>query len=124
MKKLGITSLSLALALGLSTFPVMLQAAPNSQGKAVVSTTAPIHKADSPEMKKQQEITGEEKTVNINTASAEDLAQVLNGVGLKKAQAIVRYREELGPFTQIEQLREVPGIGPSLLERNLSRLKM
>lgn len=36
--------------------------------------------------------------VSINTASAEDLARVMNGVGLKKAQAIVSYREEYGPF--------------------------
>lgn len=34
--------------------------------------------------------------VSINTASADDLARVMNGVGLKKAQAIVSYREEYG----------------------------
>ncbi|MFH4210126.1 helix-hairpin-helix domain-containing protein, partial [Acinetobacter baumannii] len=36
--------------------------------------------------------------VSINHASAEQRAQALNGVGLKKAQAIVSYREEYGPF--------------------------
>ena len=39
--------------------------------------------------------------VSINSASAEDLARVMNGVGLKKAQAIVSYREEYGPFKTV-----------------------
>jgi competence protein ComEA len=65
-----------------------------------------------------------EATVNINEADAEELASILNGVGMKKAEAIVRYREQNGPFTQVEQLQEVPGIGPTLIERNRARLKM
>lgn len=66
----------------------------------------------------------EELKVSINQADAEELARALNGVGLKKAEAIIRYREQNGPFTQVEQLQEVPGIGPSLVERNRNRLKM
>lgn len=62
--------------------------------------------------------------VSINQADAEAFASVLNGVGLKKAEAIVRYREQNGPFSEIDQLQEVPGIGPSLVERNRDRLKM
>lgn len=65
-----------------------------------------------------------EAKVSINQADAEVLATVLNGVGLKKAEAIVRYREQNGPFSEIDQLQEVPGIGPSLVERNRDRLKM
>jgi competence protein ComEA len=65
-----------------------------------------------------------EVTVNVNEADAEELASILNGVGMKKAEAIVRYREQNGPFTQVEQLQEVPGIGPTLIERNRARLKM
>jgi competence protein ComEA len=48
----------------------------------------------------------------------------MNGIGLKKAQAIVSYREQYGPFTAIEQLKEVPGIGSALIERNSARLKL
>lgn len=66
----------------------------------------------------------DEASVSINQADAEQLASVLKGVGLKKAESIVRYREQNGPFTQIEQLQEVPGIGPALFERNRTRLKM
>lgn len=63
-------------------------------------------------------------SININTASAEEIATVLNGVGLKKAQAIVEYREKNGAFTQIEQLEEVKGIGAALIARNRDRLKL
>ena len=60
----------------------------------------------------------------INNASAEELAKGLNGVGLKKAQAIVSYREEYGPFKTVDDLKLVPGMGNSLVERNLSHLKL
>ncbi|MBF1994855.1 ComEA family DNA-binding protein [Serratia symbiotica] len=65
-----------------------------------------------------------EAAVSINQAGAEQLASILKGIGLKKAESIVRYREQNGPFTQIEQLQEVPGIGPELFEKNRSRLKI
>lgn len=62
--------------------------------------------------------------VSLNQASAGELAAALNGVGIKKAEAIVSYREQYGDFTAIEQLKEVPGMGNALVERNLSRLKL
>ena len=62
--------------------------------------------------------------VSINNASAEDLARVMNGVGLKKAQAIVSYREEYGPFKTVDDLKQVPGMGSSLVERNLAVLTL
>jgi len=70
------------------------------------------------------ELTDRQGRVSINQATAEELAAALNGVGLKKAQAIVSYRDEYGAFTQLEQLKEVPGMGNALVERNLSRLKL
>ena len=48
----------------------------------------------------------------------------MNGVGLKKAQAIVSYREEYGPFKTIDDLKQVPGMGGALVERNLSHLTL
>ncbi|MFK3706278.1 competence protein ComEA [Raoultella sp. BIGb0138] len=62
--------------------------------------------------------------VSINSASAEELMQAMNGVGLKKAQAIVSYREEYGPFKTVDDLKQVPGMGHSLVERNLSHLTL
>ncbi|MFZ3617786.1 helix-hairpin-helix domain-containing protein [Leclercia barmai] len=73
----------------------------------------------------QSKAVEEDKTrVSINTASAEDLAKVMNGVGMKKAQAIVSYREEYGPFKTLDDLRQVPGMGGALVERNLAHLTL
>lgn len=65
-----------------------------------------------------------EAAVSINQAGAEQLASILKGIGLKKAESIVRYREQNKPFTQIEQLQKVAGNGPELFEKNRSRLKI
>ncbi|VFS90018.1 ComE operon protein 1 [Kluyvera cryocrescens] len=62
--------------------------------------------------------------VSINSASAEALAQAMNGVGIKKAQAIVSYREEYGPFKTLDDLKQVPGMGNSLVERNLAHITL
>lgn len=56
--------------------------------------------------------------VDINTASAEQLSESLQGVGPSKAGAIVAYREQNGPFRSLDDLTKVKGIGPSLLEKN------
>ena len=66
----------------------------------------------------------QEGQISINQATAEQLAAGMHGIGLKKAQAIVNYREQYGPFSAIEQLKEIPGIGNALVERNLARLKL
>lgn len=55
--------------------------------------------------------------ININTASAEELQQI-KGVGKTRAQAIVTYREQHGPFIQVEDLLSVTGIGDATLARN------
>lgn len=60
--------------------------------------------------------------VNINTADAETLAAAIDGVGLKRAEAIIRYREMNGPFSDVEALTEVRGIGPKVLEKARERL--
>lgn len=56
--------------------------------------------------------------INLNTADAQTLADKLNGVGLKKAQAIVAFREQHGPFKTVEELVNVPGIGEATLTKN------
>jgi competence ComEA-like helix-hairpin-helix protein len=55
-------------------------------------------------------------TVDVNTAGAEELAQ-LPGLGPSTAQRIVVHRTTRGPFTSIEGLLDVPGIGPATLEQ-------
>ncbi len=58
--------------------------------------------------------------VNINTADATTLADKLNGIGMKKAQAIVSFREQNGAFKSVDDLVNVPGIGQATLEKNRS----
>ena len=57
-------------------------------------------------------------SVNINSADATTLASGLRGVGDSRAMEIVRYREAYGPFTSVEELAEVKGIGQSTLDQN------
>lgn len=56
-----------------------------------------------------------EGLVDINTADVAKL-QTLNGVGAKKAEKIVQYRTEKGNFKQIEDLKNVSGIGDKIYE--------
>jgi competence protein ComEA len=60
--------------------------------------------------------------VNINTADAATLAATLNGVGPAKAEAIVAYRTENGPFRSADQLVEVRGIGLATVEKNRDKI--
>jgi competence ComEA-like helix-hairpin-helix protein len=54
-------------------------------------------------------------TVNVNTAGADELAQ-LPGIGPATARRIVDHRREHGPFSSIEALHDVPDVGPATLE--------
>ena len=60
--------------------------------------------------------------VNINTADAEALADAINGVGLKRAEAIVEYRNQNGPFKSVDELVQVQGVGDKSLEKSRERL--
>ena len=56
--------------------------------------------------------------VNINTADAKTMAANINGIGEKKAEAIVQYRKKHGPFKSADDLTNIKGIGPKLIEKN------
>lgn len=58
---------------------------------------------------------------DINTANALELSSI-KGIGFKKAQAIVTYRETYGDFTNIEQVTLVKGIGKKMLARMQSSI--
>jgi len=57
-----------------------------------------------------------EGKVQINAASKEQLEKI-TGIGSRKAESILKYREEHGPFQKIEDLLEIDGIGAKSLEK-------
>ncbi len=65
---------------------------------------------------------GIEITVNVNSASANEIATMLKGIGEKKAQDIVDYRTEHGPFKTVNDLTNVKGIGEATLKKNEDRI--
>lgn len=57
------------------------------------------------------------KTVNINKATAEEIAKSCPLIPLGLAKKIVQYREEMGVFQSLEELLQVEGINKTLLNR-------
>ena len=98
MKKFTILSIILGLCLIFGTASFLL-----FNPKAVSAAEATTSKA------------GAIKSININTASAEELIS-LKGIGEKTAQAIIAYRQKNGPFKAIEDIKKVKGIGDKKFE--------
>ncbi len=61
-------------------------------------------------------LVAERGDVDLNRDGADQLIR-LPGIGPVRAASIVRWREENGPFTRVEDLKQVPGIGPATVER-------
>lgn len=78
---------------------------PTATPRPAPATPAPTSGAVSPEAQ-----------VNLNTATLAELL-MLPGIGETRAQAILAYRAEHGPFTRIEELQNVSGIGPATYEK-------
>jgi len=72
--------------------------------------------SDLPMDNTQQQVAIEQ--LNINTADASTIAAVLKGVGQKKAEAIIEFRTNNGPFMTVDELALVKGIGEKTLEAN------
>lgn len=54
--------------------------------------------------------------LNLNTATAEELMSV-DGIGEQRAASIISYREYLGGFTSVEQLKDISGFGDAIYEK-------
>ena len=65
-----------------------------------------------------------QQVLNINSASAEDISKSLKGVGIKKAQAIVEYRQSYVDFHHVDELTAVKGIGKSTLAKNVHLISL
>ncbi|WKZ48770.1 MAG: helix-hairpin-helix domain-containing protein [Anaerolineales bacterium] len=79
---------------------------PFGEGASLVIPTPEVENVDP----------GETELININTASQFQL-ESLPGIGPTTAQKIIDYREENGPFSTIEEIMDVSGIGPGTFER-------
>ena len=53
--------------------------------------------------------------INLNTANGQEL-ELLPSIGPVMAGRIIAYREANGPFTSVDDVENVPGIGPKTLE--------
>lgn len=65
---------------------------------------------------------GHAAPVDINTAGVGELASAIVGVGEKRAAVIVQYRDTHGPFTSVDELAMVKGIGAGTVEKNRHNL--
>ena len=64
------------------------------------------------------------ETVNINKADMNALQQHLTGIGPVKAKAIINYRNKIGGFKSLDDLKQVPGIGDELFRKNRNALSL
>jgi competence ComEA-like helix-hairpin-helix protein len=64
----------------------------------------------------------DDTTLDINSVTASEL-EALPGIGPAKARAIVRYREEHGPFGEVDSLAQVPGMNPAGVMRLKDRFR-
>ena len=62
--------------------------------------------------------------VNINTADKETLITAISGVGEKKAEAIIEYRKQHGPFKSVDEITKIKGIGQGILDKNRENLSV
>lgn len=86
-------------------------------------TFIPIWQTSAIADEKQSLVVMEQRApVNINTASVQELSQGLTGIGTKRAESIVKYREENGSFTSVDELINIKGIGEKVLGKNRERI--
>lgn len=94
-----------------------------------------IHAADNDEHAAQsqsnQSLTAEQpqatddsqqEKVNINTADVETIANAINGIGVKRARAIVAYRQANGAFASVEDIAKVKGISSKFVKNRQTEL--
>lgn len=62
--------------------------------------------------------------VNVNTATAQQLAENLKGIGASKAELIIAYREANGAFAHVDELVNVKGIGIKTIDQNRGLIRV
>lgn len=101
---------------GYQSGPAAPQTQNTLQGSWERVATIKADESRSSEQASTSSIAIEAGKLNINTATAAQFDEMLPGIGPKKAQTIVEYRERIGAFTHVDQLDEVSGIGAKTME--------
>jgi competence protein ComEA len=84
----------------------------------------PLHAADNPPNKTTARVSKQPITkIDLNKADAKILAKSVKGIGQKRAEAIVNYRNEHGNFKSIEELAQVRGFGKQFVKNHLAQLQ-
>jgi len=91
---------------------------------AVVAAPAVKPEAVNAPMVMAADAKAEAGKVDLNGADAVTLQRELAGVGEAKAKAIVAYRDSNGPFSSVDELLEVKGIGKAILDKNRDKLEV
>lgn len=87
-----------------------------SGGSSAGSPGVPENKAGNPSTDLPNSESPSVRKINVNTAQASELTNI-PGIGAKKAQAIIDYRNQHGPFRKVADLDKVKGIGAKMLEK-------
>lgn len=80
----------------------------------------PVYAASIPE--KPPKVQSESTHVDINHATLADLTGSFKGIGKKRAEAMIAYRESHHGFKSIEELADVKGFGPNFVKKNRAQL--
>ncbi len=84
--------------------------------------TIPAH-ADTPPKKPSEQQTPLSKKINLNSADLSVLVGSFKGIGKKRAEAIIAYRESHKGFKSVEEFAEVKGFGQRFVDKNRDQLK-
>ncbi len=107
---------------GIQANPILAES-PKEDLSPITFTYEPITKIETPEPLPGSDIqaststeTGAGDRINLNTSDPAELDK-LPGIGAKTARTIVEYRKQHGPFTDINQLDAIKGIGKKTIEK-------
>jgi competence protein ComEA len=89
---------------------------------SILVISIPAH-ADSNRLQAKSPPAETSARINLNKADVASLTGSFKGIGRRRAEAIIAYRESHHGFKSMEELAEVKGIGQRFVDRNRDKLK-